>query len=374
MASHTSEDIFGYTGEDCHVPKDVVSVRFHSSVIGVPANDHTFKGTGIKEVELNEGLLKICMWAFKDCNSLERIVLPSTVTEIGEHAFCNCNTLKEVVLNEGLKRIGSNTFEECTALESITIPSTLTYINRDAFKGCSNLREVVLNEGLQKIGFGAFGKCASLESITLPSVTKIEGAAFGHCQNMREVVLNEGLQKIGTLSFIGCDALESITLPSTLTDDIETGTFYHCNSLREVALNGNEKIQETAFAMCSSLERFTLPKLSSRLENIIQTGHYQRVEAKIEEVRGTVERRGSDLFVTVTSMINVGRNWNAARQSLHQIIKLIRYYEVKEETTLFELVWKVKMGQVDDINPMNRDAYRIEVPGTVKDTILQYLW
>ena len=120
MASHTSEDVFEYTGEDCYVPRDVVSVRFHSSVIGVPANDHTFKGTSLKEVELNEGLLKICMWAFKNCNSLERIVFPSTVTEIDSYAFQYCNSLKEVVLNEGLERIGSHTFEDCKSLYRVS--------------------------------------------------------------------------------------------------------------------------------------------------------------------------------------------------------------------------------------------------------------
>ena len=340
----------------------------------MPANDHTFKGTSLKEVELNEGLLKICMWAFKNCNSLERIVFPSTVTEIDSYAFQYCNSLKEVVLNEGLERIGSHTFEDCKSLQSITIPSTLTHINRDAFKGCSNLREVVLKEGLVMIGFGAFEKCASLESITLPSsVTKVEGGAFAGCNTLREVVLNEGLQKIGTLSFIGCYALESITLPSTLTDDIETGTFYHCNSLREVVLNGNEKIQETAFAMCSSLERFTFPRISSRLMIIIQTEHYPRVGAKIDEVRGRVEWRDGELFASVTGM-TIGRNWNIIKDSLEQIVSWIGYYEVKEATTLFELaLWKAKMDQVDDINPMNRETCRMEVPGPVKDAILQYL-
>ena len=42
---------------------------------------------------------------------------------------------------------------------------------------------------------------------------------------------------------------------------------------------------------------------------------------------------------------------------------------------LFELaLWKAKIDQVDDVDEItSRDAYRIEVPGPVKDTILQYL-
>ena len=30
----------------------------------------------------------------------------SSVTEVGDHVFCDCEQLKEVVLNEGIKKIG----------------------------------------------------------------------------------------------------------------------------------------------------------------------------------------------------------------------------------------------------------------------------
>ena len=46
---------------------------------------------------------------------------------------------------------------------------------------------------------------------------------------------------------------------------------------------------------------------------------------------------------------------------------------MKEATTLFELaLWKARIDQADDANG-NRNAHRIEVPGPVKDAILQYL-
>jgi len=52
----------------------------------------------------------------------------------------------------------------------------------------------------------------------------------------------------------------------------------------------------------------------------------------------------------------------------------VSYYELKEATSTFELaLWKSKLDQSDAINTTNRAAYLIDVPGPVKDTLLQYL-
>jgi len=64
-----------------------------------------------------------------------------------------------------------------------------------------------------------------------------------------------------------------------------------------------------------------------------------------------------------------GLDWNRVKLHLSRIVKVIRYYEVKEATTLFELaMWKAKINQ-EEAQPINREACRIEVPGPVKDII-----
>ena len=51
-----------------------------------------------------------------------------------------------------------------------------------------------------------------------------------------------------------------------------------------------------------------------------------------------------------------------------------RDYEMKERTTLLELaLWKARIDQADDADDIKRDAYRIEVPGPVKNIILQFM-
>ena len=255
-----------------------------------------------------------------------------SATKIGFYAFSGCTELKEVVLSEGLTSIGSSAFQECSSLQSVTIPSSVMEIGRSVFFACNNLREVVLNEGLKKIGGGVFNYCSSLESITIPStVIEIEKYAFSYCTRLREVILHN--------------------------EDIQ--------------------ITDRAFYRCTSFERFKFPSLFTRLDNIIQAGQ-RDIEAKMDDIP-TVEWRGGELITpTVHREVQTPRGMKTLvevdKEKLGTIVRLIQHYEIKEATTLLELaLWEARIDQSDISNPADRGAYRVEVPGPVKDAILQYL-
>ena len=184
--------------------------------------------------------------------------------------------------------------------------------------------------------------------------------------------MNNVLRKIGRLLFFRCTSLESITLPSTVVE-IGYNAFANCSNLREVELNGVPQHLSTEFRNCDALERFLWPTISCRLENIIQTNHWAELENKLNEVRGVVQWESDDkLFVSRARATHI--NWNDVRRDIGKITRLVSYYELKEATSAFELaLWKSKLGQADPSNTTNRTAYRIDVPGPVKDTMLQYL-
>ena len=298
----------------------------------------------------------------------------TSVDVVFEYTGIECSVPKDVIsvrVKEGVQKIGDGAFYKCTLLKSITLPSTVTEIGDYAFRDCRNLRRVELNEGLQKIGYRAFPNCTTLESITLPSsVIEIGNSAFCYCSNLREVSFNDGLQKIGDRAFYNCTTLESITLRSTLVQ-IGKEAFRECSNLRRVELNGiPQYVNSRAFENCGAFERFLFPSISYRLENIIQTSHWEELEDKLNEVRGVVQWESDKLFVSRA----MHHNWDDIRRDLGRITRLISYYELKEATTTFELaLWKFQLDQADTSNNTNRSAYRMDVPGPVKDTTLQYL-
>ena len=242
-----------------------------------------------------------------------------------------------------------------------------------------SLEEVVLNEGLQKIGPFAFNGC-SLPCINLPStVTEIGDSAFLGCDSLRNIVFNNGLKKIGVYAFRYCRSLQSIILPSTLVQ-IGPYAFGECTRLRDVAIHeGIQKISSNAFNRCLALERLSFSGLSLRIEAIIKAGHTE-IRNKIDTARigiggraAWVQWEDGEIFIPRSAL--TGNNWEAAiRQNLGRMKRLIEYYEIKEATSLFELaLWKANIDRAESSIPINRDACRIEVPGPVKDTILQYL-
>ena len=126
------------------------------------------------------------------------------------------------------------------------------------------------------------------------------------------------------------------------------------------------------FRNCGALERFLFPAISCRLENILQTSHWEQLEDKLNEVRGVVQWERDELFVSrATIFID---DWNDIRRDLGRITQLVSCYELKEATSTFELaMWKSKLDQSDVTDATNRAEYRMDVPGPVKDSILQYL-
>ncbi len=98
---------------------------------------------GKKVTRINDG-------AFKGCNILRSVTLPSTLREIGAGAFLGCSSLRFVHIPNGVTTIGVDAFKG-DPLETLTIPDTVQYIGDGAFSG-GRFTRVELPEGLTTLG------------------------------------------------------------------------------------------------------------------------------------------------------------------------------------------------------------------------------
>jgi hypothetical protein len=71
----------------------------------------------------------------------EVVVMPDSVTNIGDYAFYDCSGLTSVTIPDSVTSIGIGAFYGCSGLTSVTIPDGVTSIGSDAFWGCNNLME-----------------------------------------------------------------------------------------------------------------------------------------------------------------------------------------------------------------------------------------
>lgn len=66
-------------------------------------------------------------------------VIPNTVKEIAEYAFCNQKSLESIVIPDSVTKIGSGAFYNCSSLKSITIPASVKEMTSYTFRYCDNL-------------------------------------------------------------------------------------------------------------------------------------------------------------------------------------------------------------------------------------------
>ena len=103
------------------------------------------------EYRIPAGVTKIERNAFYQ-TSLSRIVIPDSVTEIGESAFDYSDDLKEIVFGKGAKVIPRSCCHYDRALTTVIIPEGVTTIQETAFWGCTALNEITLPSTVTDIG------------------------------------------------------------------------------------------------------------------------------------------------------------------------------------------------------------------------------
>ena len=184
------------SGEDIFYGTAVMSIVFGKLEIPAEVNGYQVEAVG--------------PGAFGDCKHLTEVVLPASVTRIGDWAFMN------------------------TGLTTMRLPQ-LTHLGEGALSGCDQLTEIEIPGSLKKVDQFAFSESEYLEKVVIQSgVTEISRCAFAFCYRLQTLEWQSPatVKKIGSLAF-KCTDFTSVTLPASLTM-IGEGAFSVCNSLQKV--------------------------------------------------------------------------------------------------------------------------------------------
>ena len=145
------------------------------------------KCSSLRKITLPSQLESIGWGAFSE-SGLEELYLPSSVKSVGYSAFKECNSLKnvDILLNTSLKKLDKFTFEGCSSLEKIIIPEAISDIGEWTFAKCTSLKKILLPSTIKRIGNGLFSNCDNLQTINdLDNIEEIGQEAFFCCRNLK---------------------------------------------------------------------------------------------------------------------------------------------------------------------------------------------
>ena len=196
------------------------------------------------------------------------IILPNSITSLGNNCFEKCNNLISVKLPDNITSLGDNTFSSCSKLSSIKLPDTLTSLGKYCFSHCY-LTSLILPNSITTLEKGCFLDCENIETITLPTnITNLPAACFEGCKKLSKITLHEGITSLGISCFQGCTSLTSIKLPKSInkiSSSLDyTGCFKDCSNLSEVTCLWNNlddiDVSNYTFDNIFSEARLYIPK------------------------------------------------------------------------------------------------------------------
>lgn len=191
-------------------------------------------------------------YMFANCDNLTTITWRdnSKITAIGKGAFSNCLKLKEEsiqrMINEvsatgtngdGITygKIGDEAFGRCLEIKKIIIPATISVIGESAFcqnKDKSKFKQIDLSAGTVEIGRKAFQGCEVLETVGMSTdengrynqqITKLGEAAFADCRSISGASVND------IIASYAQNSAERINVNGNEVKYIPAYLFYGCN-------------------------------------------------------------------------------------------------------------------------------------------------
>ena len=200
------------TGPEAFSNYSLLSVKLPSTLktIGASTFEHTEFVSG--QLEIPAGVKTIEPCAFRFCDGLKTLTLPSSVKELGNRAF-EYSSIESINL-EHVEVIGEQAFENAQYLKGSVDLTALRTMGKYAFSRCQYLTGVRFGNQLREIPMNAFSD-ANICALDLPgNITTVGIEAFQGCP-INRLTLHEGLVNVCEGAFT-LFLVHELELPSTL--------------------------------------------------------------------------------------------------------------------------------------------------------------
>ena len=140
------------------------------------------------------------------------VVLPNTLTKVGDYAFYNYDNLVLNSLPDSIVEIGKGAFQN-SSISVENLPRIMT--TRNGITKRTNLEELIFNSDTINIGTLAFSGCIKIEDVNVKNAI-IGLAIFEGCTNLKKVKISTGYMEIRAFNnctsvkeydFTGCNAV-----------------------------------------------------------------------------------------------------------------------------------------------------------------------
>lgn len=255
-----------------------------------------YYGTG-GDIVIPNTVTKIGDEAFKGNKKVTSVTIPGSVVDIGNNAFEGCEKLEKVAFtnpdganNNLLIRLGA--FKDCTKLTDVEIPARVKQIVGNIFKGCTSLMEIKVNANnpyyfaqdgvlfgpalveyspkyddnyvLLAYPAGCQGAYSIPSTVHGKTIDQVWTSGFEGAVGLTDITIPASIRRLGTAAFENT-GLTHVTIPDTV-QQVDPAVFQNCTSLVSVKLpNGITEIDQYLFANCISLQHVDMPDTITKI-------------------------------------------------------------------------------------------------------------
>lgn len=199
--------------------------------------DYALFGMKLNEVVLPESVTAIGEAALAGNGNLTAITLPASLTALGDNAL-NATGLTAVIIPANLETLGKGVFSNCTALTEATyFPADEQALSEETFMGCTSLASLNLGSNITALGKKSLAGCTALTALELPADTRLEEIRESALESsgLTSVDLTrcDALTTIGMYAFANTPAT-TIALPQSLAE-VGEGAFFYNTALGEIS-------------------------------------------------------------------------------------------------------------------------------------------